>query len=124
MRNRMMNFLNRHHLLAFLTICFSFSAHAVDMQNLRGQRYCEVLLGADRWIPRNVEVYNTIGLNQCPKELWDKLTPEQIKKDTGATFVRLNGPRHWVIDGIKNSKLINPKQREFGGIAMRTAGIL
>jgi hypothetical protein len=101
------------------------SAYAGDLSDLRGKRYGEVLLGTGGLImPKQVEVYNTIGLNDCPDALWSKLDPKKIKQDTGAKFVRLNGPRYWVIDGMKNSSLVSKDKKNFGGIDMREAGIL
>jgi hypothetical protein len=98
---------------------------AGDMSNLRGQRYGEVLLGKGGLVvPREFDVYNTIGLNDCPQNLWEKLDPQKIKADTGSKMVRLNGPRYWVIDGIKNSTLISKEQQNFGGIEMRHAGTI
>ncbi len=91
-----------------------------EIQNLRNQRYCEILIGR----PPFLHVYNTIGLNNCPADQWNKITVPNIKKETGALFVHLNGPRYWMIDGMKHSELINPKVRVLGGIAMREAGVL
>jgi hypothetical protein len=45
-------------------------------------------------------VYNTLGLNDCPPELWDKITEATMKKRFGALKVMLNGPRHFVMDAI------------------------
>ncbi|MBY0549297.1 MAG: hypothetical protein K2W95_18625 [Candidatus Obscuribacterales bacterium] len=100
-------------------------ADAADRSNLRGERYGEVLLGKGGLItPKEFDVYNTIGLNDCPEELWSKLDADKIKTDTGSKIVKLNGPRYWTIDGITGSSLVNPEPRDFGGIAMRLAGVL
>lgn len=98
---------------------------AGEMNDLRGKRYGEVLLGKGGLIvPNEFDVYNTIGLNDCPEDLWSKLDEEKIKAETGAKAVKLNGPRYWVIDGLTNSTLVSKEQREFGGIAMRHAGTI
>lgn len=94
---------------------------AAEMEHLRNQRYCEIILSEKRL---NFSVYNTIGLNDCPESLWKKLTERSIKKETGAFWVHLNGPRYWVIDGFKNTKAVQSEQRILGGLAMREAGIL
>lgn len=109
--------------LGFFALIWCCLGVAANMQGLRGQRYCEVLLGVGV-IPNTIQVFNTMGLNQCPEDLWEKITTEQIKKETGARFVRLNGPRYWVIDGFQNTFLIDKTIKTFGGIAMRKAGIL
>lgn len=99
-------------------------AFPASVKGLRGQRYCEILLSVGKPIQRNLQVYNTIGLNDCPEYIWSKITPEIIKKETGASFVHLNGPRYWMIDGMQNSSLINPETKTLAGLAMRDAGIL
>lgn len=103
-------------------ICFA--GVAGEMHGLRGQRYCEILLGSEGGLPSSVQVYNTIGLNDCPPALWKKITPDAIKKETKVSLVHLNGPRYWVIDGFEKTVLVNPTVKTFGGIPMRDAGIL
>lgn len=95
--------------------------HAGSMNNLRNQRYCEVLLKTGHL---SLSVYNTIGLNHCPDLLWSQLNSKQIGKIEHTSFVYLNGPRYWVIDGMKNTRLVNPSVKNFGGIDMREAGIV
>lgn len=106
-------------------VFLSPAATAGDMNNLRNQRYGEVLLGKGGLIiPNEFDVYNTIGLNDCPEALWSKLDPEKIKADTGVKMVKLNGPRYWTIDGLRNSTLVSKEVRNFGGIKMRHAGTI
>ena len=102
---------------------FSSLLHAHDGEgsNMRGLRYCEIILSKYGF---NVSVYNTAMLNDCPKNLWDKLTVDNIKKETGSYFIYLNGPRYWVFDGFKHAQLVDKKIRILGGIAMREAGVL
>jgi hypothetical protein len=121
----MNNLLTRLLMFAASAIMMAPSGLAADMNNLRGQRYGEVLLGTGGLVgPNELDVYNTIGLNDCPLDLWSKLDPAQIKTDTGAKIVKLNGPRYWVIDGLVNSTLLNTDKRTFGGIEMRHAGTI
>ncbi len=96
-------------------------ATAADRDNLRGARYCEIIVSQS--IP-NFAVYNTIGLNDCPAKVWNKISASDVKKATGSTFVHLNGPRYWVIDGFKHSNLVNPTPKTINGLAMREAGVL
>ncbi|MEO1443743.1 MAG: hypothetical protein AAFV33_25300, partial [Chloroflexota bacterium] len=49
----------------------------------------------------NVEVYNTINLNQCPAEQWNVLDDETMADEYNAVQVILNGPRYWVINEIR-----------------------
>jgi hypothetical protein len=115
-------------LLLRLLIAFGFlstSAWAGEIMDLRDKRYCEVFLGVGGIvIPKQIDVYNTIQLNNCPEDLWAKLAVDTLKTETGARFVKLNGPRHWIIDGMTNTHLVSTEVRSFGGIEMRLAGIL
>lgn len=105
--------------LLFLTIsCFSYAAQSMGM---RGGRYCEIIIGKKL---TTYLVYNTWGLNDCPENQWKTLSVSQLKKETGSSFIHLNGPRYWVFDGLKNTHLINPDVKTFNGITMREAGVL
>jgi len=95
--------------------------NAADMLGMRGQRYCEVIVSTSL---TTYKVYNTWGLNKCPEDQWRALTIAEVKKETKAPRVHLNGPRYWVIDGFKNTKLINPTIKVIGDISMREAGIV
>ncbi|HHF7344233.1 TPA: hypothetical protein ACPSKB_000635 [Legionella feeleii] len=107
----------------FATVLFSLPAflHAGHIDGLRGNRYCEILLSPTMF---KMEVYNTIGLNDCPPKLWNKISVSSVKAETKAAYVKLNGPRYWVIDGMKNSQLVNPQKKIISGLAMREAGVL
>lgn len=88
--------------------------HATDIEHLRGQRYCEVIF----WHGLSGFVYNTLHLNQCPTQLWSKLTPDIVKKEAKAHFVYLNGPRHYVADSVKNLQINPANIKVFGQIPM------
>lgn len=104
-----------------LILSLPFIGYANQMQHLRNQRYCEIIIPQARM---NFAVYNTIGLNDCPADIWNKITVDSVKKETKRYWVFLNGPRYWVIDGMKNSTLLNPKPQIINGLAFREAGIL
>ncbi len=104
-----------------LMILLPFFSYAAQKNNLRGMRYCEIIMNKT---VTTYSVYNTWGLNDCPEEKWEKMTLAKVKKETGARFVHLNGPRYWVIDGFKNSNLINPTTKTIADIQMREAGVL
>ena len=61
--------------------------------DLRNYRYCEVIPVFREGLTLPVQVYNTIGLNDCPAALWAKLDDKAVAKQYGATIVKLNGPR-------------------------------
>ena len=93
-------------------------------QELRGQRYCEVLLATASATTVHVAVYNTIGLNDCPEAAWSALDGAKLAAETGATKVVLNGPRTWTIDRFVVGAVLDPTVRSFGGIEMREAGAI
>jgi hypothetical protein len=111
--------------LAALLAASAVCAQQGTPQDLRDQRYCEVLVGAHgSYLPHELIVYNTIGLNDCPQSLWSRITAGKVKVGARAHFVRLNGPRHWTIDAFVGSELLNPAVRTFEGLAMREGGVL
>lgn len=107
-------------MLGFLLLCLSGLSHALVMSNMRGMRYCEVIFSHGL----SGYVYNTINLNNCPAQVWNKITTSVIKKETGSHFVYLNGPRYFVMDGARNTEFVGTDQKSFGGLQMRMAGIL
>ena len=90
------------------------------IDNMRGVRYGEVLPVYLREDGLHAEVYGTQMLNDCPQHLWEKLDAVAIAKEMGAVFVKLNGPRKWLLDGIGTKVVsIEPVIREFGSIQFR-----
>lgn len=117
--------MHRFAILSVALLALASPSLADDKMGLRDQRYCEIFIGSGGLlVPKEISVYNTIGLNDCPEALWAKLDVETLKAETGARFVKLNGPRHWMIDGIANSTLVSTETRSFDGLQMRIAGIL
>ncbi len=114
----------RIQLLFWLSAFCFITAQAANITQLRNQRYCEIILGAQNKGMLQADVYSTVGLNSCPAELWNKLDTTAIKTQTQALVVKLNGPRYWVIDGMQNSSLINTHIQVFQGIATRQAATL
>jgi hypothetical protein len=59
-------------------------------------------------------------LNDCPQEQWQTLDADAIAKEMGAVFAKLNGPRHWLLDGLGTKvAVVEPVFRDFNGITMR-----
>lgn len=93
--------------------------------DLRGWRYCEVIPVFQKGLTLNVQVYNTLGLNDCPAEAWARLSAEAMTKQLGARLVKLNGPRYWVINKLVGSGATASGQvADFGGIQMKLVGKL
>ena len=90
------------------------------IDHMRGVRYGEVLAMFLRDTGLEAEVYGTQMLNDCPQELWETLNADEIAKDMGAVFVKLNGPRYWLLDGLGSKvAVVDPVFRDFNGIQMR-----
>jgi hypothetical protein len=70
------------------------------IEGVRNVRYCEIIPVVHHGIRLVATVYNTLGLNDCPAAVWDKITEAAMKKRFGAVKVVLNGPRHFVMDAI------------------------
>lgn len=90
------------------------------IDHMRGVRYGEVLAMYLRDTGLEAEVYGTQMLNDCPQELWETLDADAIAKDMGAIFVKLNGPRYWLLDGLGSKvAVVDPVFKDFNGIQMR-----
>jgi hypothetical protein len=105
----------------FFLLLIPALAQGADRSNLRGQRYCEIIIEKTL---TTYAVYNTIGLNDCPESIWNKISVDSVKKEMNVSFVHLNGPRYWVIDGLEHSKLVNTDVKVINDLSMREAGVL
>lgn len=90
--------------------------------DIRGMRYCELLLATVSSGMVHVDVWNTFGLNDCPDAQWSAIDPAAIAKAEGVTQVIVNGPRYWMLDAFVMSTFIDPTPKTLGGIPMRHAG--
>ena len=68
--------------------------------DLRGTRYCEIIPVYRDGLSFRLEVYNTLGQNDCPPAVWDAIDPKALATELGAEEVVMNGPRFWVMDRI------------------------
>jgi hypothetical protein len=69
-------------------------------------------------------VYNTLGLNDCPDDLWRQLDPERIKHDHHARAVILNGPRYFLMDRTDIESEVQSEPVTFGPLQMRHVATL
>ena len=91
----------------------------------RGVRYGEVLGVFARDGRFEAEVYGTQMLNDCPQDLWETLDAATIAAEMGALVVKLNGPRHWVLDGFGSKvEVVEPVLREFNGLLTRRIAVV
>ena len=95
------------------------------ISDMRGVRYGEVLAVFLRDGIIEAEVYGTQMLNDCPAELWDTLVADDIAKELEAFAVKLNGPRHWMLDGLGTKvNAVEPVFRDFNGLQMRRIAVI
>lgn len=103
------------------------NAKLMHFENTRAQRYTEIFAIYGDAATKNLTagVYNTIGLNgasptgagdSTPQALLDKVTPELVKKDSGALAGFINGPRIWTLDWIEVDV---GAERDFNGLKAR-----
>ena len=94
-------------------------------EGLRNFRYCEVLPIFQSGRTLHIEVYATIGLNDCPDEEWKALNEDDMADEYGAVQVTKNGPRFWLMDGLAGSgDSVGGKVADFGGIEMGLRAVL
>jgi hypothetical protein len=95
------------------------------IDNMRGVRYGEVIAVFARDGGFAAEVYGTQMLNDCPAELWDTLDATTIAEELGALVVKLNGPRHWTLDGFGTKvEVVEPVLRDFNGLGTRRIAVV
>lgn len=95
-----------------------------DMAALRGVRYCEVLLLRKGEPGFSAEVWNTMGMSDCPEDQWAALDAEAIAAERGAVAAILNGPRYWTLDSIDTDLRADAPETRFGEIGMFQAATL
>ena len=88
------------------------------------KRYCEYLFIHAGSSGFYADVWNTYGLNGCPAKLWRASDPKALAGGMNALFVKLNGPRHWLIDRARitydpTAELKQGEERSFAGLTMR-----
>jgi hypothetical protein len=91
---------------------------------LRNLRYGEVLLLRAVDGRFEAEVWNTMGMNDCPQDAWDELDAEAIAADRGALLALLNGPRYWVLDYITANIRAEAPETTFGRLGMFRAAVV
>jgi hypothetical protein len=89
--------------------------------DFRDYQYCEVLATFKNGDELITEVYATLGCNKCPDDKWSQITADGLKAELGAEAIRLNGPRHWMLNKIRSSEgnIQYDKVASFGDIQMK-----
>jgi hypothetical protein len=86
--------------------------------DLRGKRYCEVLLLHPAPAGLTADVYNSYPMNDCPQSDWEALNAQQLAQENQALIANLNGPRYWLMDSIDKTVGTSGPTKDFGGIEM------
>jgi hypothetical protein len=92
----------------------------------RNVRYCEVVLTHRRGITLVTQIWNTLGLNDCPADAWEALDATVLQAELGALNLKLNGPRYWVLDeiGAVSGVTASGERAVFGTIEMQLRAVL
>ncbi|MFK8253702.1 hypothetical protein [Ancylobacter terrae] len=98
----------RHALLALLLAAAPLVPHPARAQSpephlpavLRDARYCELVAVHVTREGLRADVYNTLGFDDCPADKWDALTRRDLFRQFDTLAVVMNGPRHFIMDGI------------------------
>ena len=73
------------------------AAGGFSMMNFR---YCEIIMTVTDEDGNDVtEVWGTPGVDPCTDEAWYAIDPAAIQAENDASFVDMNGPRNFVVDG-------------------------
>jgi len=91
---------------------------------LRNVRYGEVLLLRQEDGAYRAEVWNTLGMNECPQGEWEALDAAAIAEERGALLAVLNGPRFWVLDSIRSNIRAGAPETTFGALGMFRAAVI
>ncbi len=99
----------------------SASAAGASLNGIRDARYCEIFTVVTEPSPV-ATVWNTLGLNRCPRAWWDGLDPNALAEQHHVPLVVLNGPRHFVVDGVSVPRL--GRVSTFAGKRLREAATI
>jgi hypothetical protein len=114
--------------LALIATCASAAAevptaaptiHGNVIDGARNARYCKIIPIVRDGVHLIATVHNTLGLNDCPAQVWDGITEDAMKQRFGAVTVLLNGPRYFLMDSIEASGATEAgKKIEAGGLEL------
>ncbi len=114
-----MNMLNRGSSADQRSVDTAMDTASTKMrEHMHGVRYGEILLVTGHLTHIEAAVYNTLGFNDCPDDLWNALDVETIKKENKARAVILNGPRYFLMDKTTIAN-VGDDIRTFGALQMR-----
>jgi len=94
-----------------------------EAAGMRDRRYCEILIVRRSGLSLNADVYNTLGLNDCPPAQWAAIDAAKIKKERDALTIVMNGPGHFMMDRVVMELQTQPPV-DFQGLMMRYLAVL
>jgi hypothetical protein len=93
------------------------------LDDVRDRRYCELFVIKRQGAGLAADVYNTLGLNDCPQAAWDAIDTAKVASEFGAIRVIRNGPRHFIMDRLASGD-VTRNAADIQGLAMRPVGTL
>jgi len=110
--------------LYLLLAALASSASAEDeVGGVRDRRYCEIFVARRTGFNLEADVYNTLGLNDCPQAQWAAIDPAKLKNERNAFTVVMNGPRHFMMDRIVIERQAQAPA-SFQGLMMNLVAVL
>lgn len=88
------------------------------LDDVRDRRYCELFVVKREGMRLSADVYNTLGLNDCPQAAWDAVNTAKVASQFGAFRVIRNGPRHFIMDRLASGD-VSRSPADIQGLAMR-----
>ena len=88
------------------------------LDDVRDRRYCELFVVKRQGAGLVADVYNTLGLNDCPQAAWDALDTAKVASEFGAVRVIRNGPRHFLMDRLASGD-VTRNASDIQGLGMR-----
>ena len=88
------------------------------LDDVRDRRYCELIVAKREGVRLLADVYNTLGLNDCPQAAWDAIDTAKVASQFGAVRVIRNGPRYFIMDRLASGDATRAPA-DIQGLAMR-----
>jgi hypothetical protein len=88
------------------------------LDDVRDRRYCELIVIKRHGVGFSADVYNTLGLNDCPQAAWDAIDTVKVASQFDAFRVIRNGPRHFIMDRLASGDA-DKSAADIQGLAMR-----
>lgn len=87
------------------------------LYQLYNARYCEIFVVQQVSPTISLDIFNTIGLNNCPPDQFAAIDLPSVAAAQGGLVAQRNGPRRWVLDAITSGETGDPV--DIGGLEMR-----